>query len=179
MGEVVSVKPVLCLVAAFSRDLEALDWARDWCVSQWGPLALESERFQFTETDYYDASMGQGQRKTFFALEPLMDPGALSERKLASNAAELEYARLNPGEFSRPLNIDPGYITESKLVMASTKNHAHRIYLQQGIYAEITLRYRGHEWQPWEWTYPDYRRADFQAFFERCRLCLRSHLRLG
>ena len=177
MGEIAEVRPALFIVAAFSREASALDWARQWCESQWGPLALVSERFEFTETDYYARTMGTGLRKTFFALEQLIDPAELPERKLAANAAEQNYAAANPGELTRPLNLDPGYLTESKFVLASTKNHAHRLYLQQGIYAEITLRFRGGQWQPWEWTYPDYRRADFHAFFVRCRDYFRNRQR--
>jgi hypothetical protein len=74
----------------------------------------------------------------------------------------------------RPLNLDPGYITLAKLVLASTKDHAHRIYLSQGIYAEITLNYRAGSWQPLPWTYPDYRRSDFQEFFTNCREYLKG-----
>jgi hypothetical protein len=59
-------------------------------------------------------------------------------------------------------------------VLASTKDHAHRIYLADGIYAEVTLAFRGGAWQPLDWTYPDYRRADFQAFFTKCRDVLRA-----
>lgn len=70
---------------------------------------------------------------------------------------------------SRPLNLDPGYLTPAKLVLASTKDHAHRIYLRDGIFAEVTLVYRKGKWQPLEWTYPDYRRDDYQQFFTRCR----------
>jgi hypothetical protein len=67
------------------------------------------------------------------------------------------------------LNLDPGYLTAAKLVLASTKDHAHRLYLGQGIYGEVTLSYRQGHWQHREWTYPDYRRADFQDFFLRLR----------
>jgi hypothetical protein len=67
------------------------------------------------------------------------------------------------------VNIDPGYITPAKLVLASTKDHAHRIYLRDGIFAEVTLVYRQRKWQPLEWTYPDYRRDDYQQFFTECR----------
>ena len=69
-----------------------------------------------------------------------------------------------------PLNLDPGYISLGKLALASTKDHAHRIYLDRGIYAEVTLHYRRvGGWQPMKWTFPDYRRPDYHAFFDRCR----------
>jgi hypothetical protein len=74
----------------------------------------------------------------------------------------------------RPLNLDPGYLTPAKLVLASTKDHAHRIYLSRGIYAEVTLFYKDRHWQPREWTFPDYRRADYQEFFSQCRAYLRG-----
>jgi hypothetical protein len=72
------------------------------------------------------------------------------------------------------LNLDPGYITQAKLVLASTKDHAHRIYLADGIFAEVTLSYKHRRWQPHEWTFPDYRRDDYQAFFTQCRDYLRA-----
>ncbi len=74
------------------------------------------------------------------------------------------------------MNIDPGYITTAKLVLASTKDHAHRIYLERGIYAEITLMYRHRAWESHEWTFPDYRRADYQEFFNGARTYLKSQI---
>jgi hypothetical protein len=67
------------------------------------------------------------------------------------------------------LNLDPGYLTAAKLVLASTKDHAHRIYLRGGVYAEVTLNFRAGQWQMLPWTYPDYRRDDYQSFFTTCR----------
>jgi hypothetical protein len=79
---------------------------------------------------------------------------------------------------TRPLNLDPGYLELAKLVLASTKDHAHRIYLGQGIHAEVTLQYRQKAgWQPQPWTFPDYRRADYHEFFDRCREYLHRRLR--
>jgi len=72
----------------------------------------------------------------------------------------------------RNVNIDPGYVSLSKLVLASTKNYAHRIYLGDGIFAEITLIYRKGMFRPLEWTYPDYRQNT--KFFEEVRSELRS-----
>ena len=69
----------------------------------------------------------------------------------------------------RPLNLDPGYLTLGKLVLASTKDFAHRIYLSRGIYAEVTLQYRHRRWEHHQYTFPDYRREDYQQFFSECR----------
>jgi hypothetical protein len=71
------------------------------------------------------------------------------------------------------LNLDPGYLTPAKLVLASTKDHAHRLYLARGIYAEVTLYFKGRRWQYRDWTFPDYRRDDYQQFFSACRELLR------
>ncbi len=169
MGNVAYPPKALRVVAAFSRHDAALDWTRQWTIDQWGPVVLESPRFDFAETSYYEPTMGTGLKKTFFALERLMDPTQLVTDKLLTNQGETEYAAMGGHEESRPLNLDPGYLTDSKFLLATTKDHAHRIYLGQGIYAEITLRYYQKRWQPWEWTYPDYCRDDFIAFFDACR----------
>lgn len=177
MGEFHTPPPVLRLLAAFSSHHEALDQAREWAIRTWGPLLAESPRFDFRETDYYLATMGPQLKKTFFAFRQLMSPGELAAAKRASNVAEAELARhlpLLPSRHPRPLNLDPGYLNESKLVLASTKDHAHRIYLQDHVFAEITLRFQKGTWQPWPWTYPDYRRADYHQFFDHCRTLFRQ-----
>jgi hypothetical protein len=169
MGQIQPPLPVLLIVAASSRYEPALDWARSQCESQLGTLSHVSEPFDFTETDYYAATMGDKLKKQFFAFERLIDPADLPAIKRRTNEWEAMYAALNRHPEPRPLNLDPGYITLAKLVLASTKDHAHRIYLHDGIHAEITLMYRQRKWQPLEWTYPDYRRDDYQRFFTQCR----------
>ena len=69
----------------------------------------------------------------------------------------------------RPINIDPGYISMTKLVLASTKNREHRLYLRDGIYAEVTLAFRDQCWQPMGWTYADYQRDDVLEFLTQGR----------
>ena len=177
MGEPAKHSPVLPIIAAFSRYPEALDWAKQQVERQWGTVALTSEPFEFVETAYYEASMGPGIRKIFWAMGRLRDPAELVQWKLISGGWEAEYAALGRHPEQRPLNLDPGYITEAKLVLASTKDHAHRIYLSQGIFAEVTLYFKDSRWQHRDWTFPDYRRADYQAFFLRCRDDLRRRRR--
>lgn len=179
MGTPADPSPVLLILAAFSQYAEALAWAQTKAESAWGPVALVSPAFEFTETDYYRATMGAGLKKQFLAFEKPIDPARLVDLKHQTNAWEAEYAAAATHSQSRPLNLDPGYITLAKLVLASTKDHSHRMYLGRGIYAELTLNFRGGGWQAHEWTYPDYRREDFQEFFVRCRDYLKQHSRGG
>lgn len=175
MGECASHPPVLLVVAAFSRHDAALDWARQRAEFEWGPTALVSDRFAFTETDYYAPTMGSDLRKTFMAFQRLVDPASLAQRKCMTNQWELDYAAEALHDDLRPLNLDPGYLTLGKLVLATTKDRDHRIYLNQGIFAEVTIGYRrGEGWCGRPWTYPDYLRADFHEFFDRCRAYLRQ-----
>jgi hypothetical protein len=169
MGDIHTPGPVLLIVAASSRHEAALEWARERCVQRLGPVVFSSDPFEFMETDYYTATMGPGLKKQFFAFEILIDSGELAGIKRETNNWEAEYAALGAHAEQRPLNLDPGYLTPAKLVLASTKDHAHRIYLREGIFAEVTLVYRQRNWQPLEWTYPDYRREDFRRFFTQCR----------
>jgi hypothetical protein len=179
MGQILSPAPVLLIIAASSRYAKALDWARQRCAQIHGPIGLASDAFDFTETDYYTATMGTGLKKQFLAFERLIDPAALAEIKRSTNQWEAEYTAFGRHIEPRPLNLDPGYITPAKLVLASTKDHSHRIYLGDGIFAEVTLAYRQRRWQPLEWTYPDFRREDYQQFFTRCREYVLNSLQAG
>ena len=169
MGDIHTPTPVMLLVAISSRHTPALDWARERIEQHFGQLALTSNAFDFTETDYYASTMGANLRKQFVVCERLIDPGDLAQIKCETNSWEAEFTALGRHQEPRPVNLDPGYITPAKLVLASTKDHAHRLYLADGIFAEVTLAYRAKQWQLLEWTYPDYRRADYQAFFTACR----------
>jgi hypothetical protein len=77
----------------------------------------------------------------------------------------------------RAVNIDPGYISLGKLVLASTKNHGHRLYVGQGVYAEVTLTYQRGRFRPWPWTYPDYGSEDYCAMFGEQRERYKAQLR--
>ncbi|TWU22775.1 DUF4416 family protein [Bythopirellula polymerisocia] len=173
MGTISPPKSVLLLVAISSRYAEALDWACERITSEFGLAGAVSPAFEFTETDYYTETMGTDLKKQLLVLATPIDPGGLPGVKRLTNVWEAEYAAATSHPESRPLNLDPGYLTLAKLVLASTKDHAHRIYLSDGIYAEVTLSYRAKAWHAFDWTYPDFRRTDFQAFFTECRKLLR------
>lgn len=174
MGHIRTHRPVLLITAVFSRYDEAIAWAKTRLEQEWGNIVLESDVFTFHETRFYERTMGSGIKKLFWAFEPLVDPARLVEFKHQSNLLEDEYRQQTEWPEERPLNLDPGYLTEAKLILASTKDRDHRIYLDRGIFAEETLHFQHHAWREREWTYPDYRRADYHVFFTTCRDYLRK-----
>ena len=176
MGAVSPSSPVLLICAVISRYDEAIDWAREKMAESWGPIGLTSDTFPFDDTQYYTPSMGPDLMKCFFAFEKLGDGADLPDQKHQTNRWEIEYAASSAAPEPRPLNLDCGYLTEAKLVLATTKDRDHRLYLREGIYAEVTLVYHHKAWHNQPWTYPDYQRPSYHEFFDSCRAFLRQQL---
>ncbi|MAR11941.1 MAG: GTP-binding protein [Blastopirellula sp.] len=174
MGQIRPHPPVLLIIGAFSRYDDVLDWAAEATQRIWGTICLSSPRFNFDQTTFYERSMGQGLRKTFWAFEPLIDPAEIAQIKLQTNELEAACPQQTTLPEERPLNLDPGYISEAKLVLATTKDRDHRIYLQKGIYCEGTLFYHKGQWRSRPWTYPDYQTSEYHRFFDQCRAHLRK-----
>ncbi len=169
--------PVLLLLAAFSRHSHGLQWVQDQAARHWGPIALASPVFSFDQTDYYASTMGSDLKKILLAFQRLVPPTSLVELKHQAGRWEVEYQRVCSHPEPRPLNLDPGYLTQAKLVLATTKDRDHRLYLGRGIFAEVTLGYqRGRGWVARPWTYPDYQSPAYHAFLTRCRDYLRRRI---
>lgn len=177
MGELKPPRRVLLLTALFSRHAEALVWARAQMEARWGAVALAGEPFAFTQTDYYGPTMGTDLQKQLLVFAEPIDADLLPSLKLQTNAWEEEYATEAHHSEARPLNIDPGYVTLAKLVLATTKDRDHRIYLSRGIFAEVTLHFRGGQWRAHPWTYPDYQRPECHQLLSEARALLRNRLR--
>ncbi len=135
-------------------------------VDHFGQIDFQSDRLSFDYTDYYVDEMGRDLQRQFISFAELIAPEELVRIKQTTNQLEVEWADTGG---HRQVNLDPGYVSLAKLVLASTKNHAHRIWLNGGIYAEMTLRYHKRSFQPWEWTYPDYRTEAYIQIFNQIR----------
>jgi hypothetical protein len=169
MGEATIPEPVKLFCAALAGREEWLVRAFDALVGEFGRIDIVSDTWPFDCTDYYEAEMGPGLLRRIASFQELIDPARLVEVKLATNALEKRLARQCAGGPPRPVNLDPGFVSLSKVVLATTKDYSHRIYMRDGIYAEVTLRWRKGRFEPWEWTYPDYRKAEYIEFFSRVR----------
>jgi hypothetical protein len=144
-------------------------WSKQRLEDRFGPVALTSAPFHFNQTEYYQPTMGPGLHKQFLAFRDLVTPEALADIKLTTNALEQDTARTGRWPEPRPVNLDPGILTLGKFHLATTKDQAHRVYLRDGIFAEVTLRFEAGVWVPWPWTYADYRLPEVLAFLKLAR----------
>ena len=169
MGQIRTPEPVAPIAGVMAIDRETLSEAKERLRDHFGEIAIESEVFPFTYSTYYRREMGDGLLKQFVSFSEPMQRERLPEAKRAAGELEKTLGIYEDGELRRRANIDPGYLSLPKLVLASTKNYDHRIYLRDGIFAEIALRYRRGRFEPMEWTYPDYQTDLALAFFTSVR----------
>ena len=174
MAKIGQVEPVKLICGMISADTELFAQAREQLLEQYGPVDQTSDPFPFDFTHYYDDQMGSPLFRKFLAFERLIDPGDLGRIKRATNDLEDAFASAAKGNPPRPVNLDPGYVAPSKLVLASMKDFSHRIYLANGVYAEITLQYHHGCWESLPWTFPDYGSGRYDAFLTAVRKRLRE-----
>lgn len=133
--------------------------------TRFGQLDFLSEAHMFTYTSYYDKEMGEGIHRQVCSFAELVRPEALADIKQFTNKLESQF--LSGGR--RQVNIDPGLLSEERLVLATGKNFTHRIYLRDGIYADLTLIYTKGGYKPLPWTYPDYQEPRLHVFLKGLR----------
>ena len=140
-----------------------------------GKIKHESDAYEHKYTNYYDKEMGESKLRKFIAYLPLECPTKLRDLKLTTNDLEDELAAELALPFPRPVNLDPGYIDEPRIVLASCKDYNHRIAIGKGVYADLHLIYsRKLGYVGMEWSYKDYTDDVAQEFFMKCRQILRS-----
>ena len=169
MGNVREVFPAALIMGITFSDNEILKQTEKNLEDTFGPIEMKSDSFDFDMTDYYTDEMGEDLQKIFFCFQNQIELDTLSDIKLRTNEIELRFAVREGEKISRRVNIDPGYITLSKLVLASTKDYSHRIYIGKGIYAETTLRVVNKTFIPIDTTYPDYKLSLAIDFFNGVR----------
>ncbi|BAU23521.1 hypothetical protein THC_1148 [Caldimicrobium thiodismutans] len=169
------VEPVLFFIALMEREYNSFKRIKDILEKDLGMVLLQSQTFDFSKfTDYYIEEMGSPLWKTFYFFEYLKEPEFLVELKHICYSLERETADLDG---KRNLNLDPGYLTLSKVVLATFKDYAHRIYLGRSVFAEVTLIYRSGGFQSLPWTYPDYKEKMTLEYFNRARALYKDRLR--
>jgi hypothetical protein len=162
MAEPDSVK--LCVGVLYS-DQGKLNQARGKMESLYGQTDYQSETFPFTVTDYYQEEMGEKIYRLFLSFPSLISPGEIARIKLETNGIEEELAFRG----KRRVNLDPGYMDYNKVVLASNKYNGQKIYLNSGIYADLTLYYEKGRFHPYPWSFPDFKSGQYNPAFLRIR----------
>jgi hypothetical protein len=165
MGEVREPQSVKVFVGILLALPSTLPELRVLLAEQLGPVDSESQLLEFDYTNYYEPEMGPDLKRIFLGFHRLASADVLVDLKLFTNRVESNFA-VNG---KRYVNMDPGYLTAARVVLASTKDFAHRLYLGKGIYGEVTLMYQKKDFQTLPWTYPDYRSEGYRQFFREMR----------
>ncbi|MBM4053944.1 MAG: DUF4416 family protein [Planctomycetes bacterium] len=165
MGEIGRPKPVNLIIGVLSGVYELFAQVSKTLEGYFGECDLRSEIQPFHFTKYYNEEMGESILRQFLSFEKLIMPDEIAGIKIRTNELEDTIASQKKYAVARPVNLDPGYINESRLILASTKDFSHRIYLRDGIYAEVTLNYRRGRYETFPWTFPDYKSSEYHNFF--------------
>ena len=165
MGKIHIPEKVNLVIGLIFNDIEQCRRVIKNLVKKFGRIDFESDTLGFNKTDYYKEEMGGPLKRKFLSFKYTIDLKDIYKIKLDTNLLEKRFSKSG----RRTVNIDPGYLNLSKLVLFSTKDYFHRIYLNKGIYAEVTLFYRDKTFSPLAWTYPDYKSGSYINIFNSVR----------
>ncbi len=165
MSQPEPAKPAKLVIGVFMREKQLIETVGRRLVNHFGPVDLVSHWFAFDYTHYYAKEMGAGLCRRMMTFQAMIGQEELPEIKQFTNAVEAEFSDSG----MRRINIDPGYLVHERFVLATGKNFSHRIYIGNGIYADLTLIYHKGTFQALAWTYPDYTAAEMLEFLERAR----------
>jgi hypothetical protein len=152
-------EPMKYYVAILFRTPDALEQAKQALTAIWGALDFDGTDHGFDVTAYYEPEMGAPLYRRLVSFETLRPPTELVEMKLRCN--QIEDALTVNGK--RIVNLDAGYLDHNKIVLASAKGAGQKIYLDHGIYADLVGRYKGGRYQPFDWTFPDFRDGRYDS----------------
>lgn len=165
MGKIVNPQRVKLFIGLIFQKSAKIADIKNRLRSKFGNIDFESEILDFNYTDYYKKEFGANLKRSFLSFSKLILPDKISAIKNTTNKLEIRFSKNR----KRLINLDPGYLNDAKVVLATTKDYAHRIYLKDGIYAENTLVFTQGSFKPYPWTYPDYQSKEYIEIFNRIR----------
>jgi len=173
MGYVQTLQTVKLFCSIFSQDSNKLNKAKEILTGKFGLIDFESGLLNFDYTKYYEDEFGKDLKRVFVSFKKITEPDQLWKIKIATNRIENKLKTKD----KRTVNIDPGYISQASLVLATTKPYSHRIYINKGIYEEVTLLYKNSAFESLSWTYPDYKNSENIKIFLKIREILCGQLK--
>lgn len=168
------VQPFAALLWRKEHTLEA---ALERLADAWSPVDWRGAAHPFDHTDYYAAEMGTGLSRTLVGFARLEPPGWLVEAKHTATAVEDALRTGTPPPGRRTVNVDVGYLDLGKIVLASWKSRPTKLYLERGVWADLTLTYARGAFHPLPWTFPDFRGGRYDAELLALRMRYKARLR--
>ncbi|MEW5757986.1 MAG: DUF4416 family protein [Candidatus Omnitrophota bacterium] len=165
MGEIFLPNKTKLICGFIFRNQNYYTKAKNILENKFGRVDFESNDLAFIYTKYYEDEFGKNLIRKFASFKKLINPKDISRIKIFTNKIEQKLAI----GARRSINIDPGYIDLAKLILATTKNYSHRIYLNRGIFAEITLTFKNNTFNPNPLTYSDYTSQEYIKIFNEIR----------
>jgi len=174
MAETSATKPVKLFVITLHHDPAILEQAIERLAKEWSESDFVSQDFPFSETDYYEPEMGAHLMRRFYSFTRLISPDAIVEAKLLTNRIEAE---LSNGSAGRRINLDPGYLDTYKVVLASAKFGGQKVYMRDGIYADMTLIRNHGRWESFAWGFPDFKSGKYDDVLNQIVTLYKSQTR--
>ncbi|HOV63866.1 MAG TPA: DUF4416 family protein [Spirochaetia bacterium] len=173
MGEIRDFYPFKLVIGILMSCIERRTELTDELIQHFGKPDYQSEDFEFNFTDYYAEEMGSHIRRFFISFEDLVAPDTLSDIKIETNRIEEGWAFGG----KRKVNLDPGILSLSRFILATTKDNVHRIPLKKGIFGEVTLIYERHAFRDLPWTYADFRSEGNKKALDEIRKIYKEQLK--
>ena len=128
---------------------------------EYGEIDYESDVFDWNFTKYYNDELGENIKKKFMFFKKLINPEKIADIKIDTNKIEDKY--------KRKINLDPGYLTRSKVLLASAKDRSNKVYIKSGIYGDIVLIFKNKSFEPFPFTFKDFRTKEYIELFNKIR----------
>lgn len=173
MSHLTEPEDVKLICSVFSPEEKMIRECIEHLEEIFGPADWVGPPMFFDRTKYYEREMGWPLHRRFVSFTRLISPERIVEAKLAADGLEQKYSR----EGKRRVNIDPGYVSLERLVLATGKNYTHRVYLSKGVYADLTLLFQRGTFRSLEWTFPDYASSEMIGIFNEIRSGYKDQLR--
>ncbi|MFH1762376.1 MAG: DUF4416 family protein [bacterium] len=141
--------------------------------NKYGEQDCISQVYRFDVTNYYESELGEQINRSFVSFNRLINPQDLPGIKLETNGIEEEYT-VNG---KREINIDPGYMDYDKMVLASAKQGPYKLYLDQGIWGDLTLHYEKGKFIALPWAFADFKDGRYEKYFLGVRQRYKSGLK--
>jgi hypothetical protein len=175
MGQINEFKKVKLFCGMIFSQTATAEKAKVILGEHFSAIDSQSALIPFALTDYYQGDMGQPLFRQFVSFRELLKPEKLPEIKIFTNQLEVKMA----GAGNRTINLDPGYMSDANIIIATSKNHYHRVPLKRGIYAHLEYVLKNKQISFLPWTYPDFQTDSYVSFFRQLFILFKQNSRPG